>query len=62
MSANLLDRDEAATLFSIGYWGAPDTLPETVRARELNQRIRRPLAEFVFTERWGETAPLVAKA
>ena len=52
---------EAVTMFSIGYLGDPETLPETVRARELGQRIRRPLSEFVFTERWGETAPLVAK-
>jgi len=52
---------EAVTLFSLGYLGDPATLPETVQARELAQRSRRPLAEFVFSERWGETSPLVVK-
>ena len=52
---------EAVTMFTLGYLGDVASLPETVRAREGAARVRRPLTEFVFTERWGETSPLVAK-
>lgn len=52
---------EAVTMFTLGYLGDPAALPETVQARELAQRIRRPLTEFVFTDRWGETSPLLRK-
>ncbi|MCX6047144.1 MAG: nitroreductase family protein [Chloroflexi bacterium] len=52
---------EAVTMFTLGYIGDADSLPETVRARELATRVRRPLTEFVFTDQWGETSPLVLK-
>jgi nitroreductase len=52
---------EAVTMFALGYLGDPSTLPETVRARELAARTRHPLTDFVFTERWGETSPLVRR-
>ncbi len=52
---------EAVTMFTLGYLGDAASLPETARARELGARIRRPLTEFVFTERWGETSPLLTK-
>jgi len=50
---------EAVTMFVLGYLGDLAALPETGRAREMAQRTRRPLTEFVFTERWGEISPLV---
>ena len=45
---------EAWTAFAIGALGDPDTLPEDLRARELAERQRRPLAETVFGRRFGE--------
>jgi len=51
---------EAVTMFTIGYLGDPDSLPEKNRTSELAPRVRRPLAEFVFSKGWGETSPLVA--
>ena len=55
------EEHEAVTMFTVGYLGDLTALPETVRARELAQRVRRPLTEFIFTERWGETSPLVKR-
>lgn len=50
---------EAATMFAIGYQGDPATLAERHRESELTARTRRPLREFVFSERWGVTAPVL---
>ena len=36
------------TGLAIGYAADPGVLPESLRARDLAQRTRRPLAEFVF--------------
>lgn len=47
------------TFLAIGKLGDPETLPETLRARELAERQRKPLESFVFGERWGETSPLL---
>src|SRR5262245_17873117 len=48
------------TGLAIGYAADPGGLPENLRGRDLAQRTRRPLAEFVFGGRWG-TAPALAK-
>jgi len=48
---------EPATILAIGYPGDPEILPEDLRERELAQRSRKPLAEFVFGGEWGK--PLV---
>lgn len=50
---------EAATMFAIGYQGDPENLPERQRESELTARTRRPLREFVFSEQWGVTSPLL---
>lgn len=50
---------EAATMFAIGYQGDPESLPERQRESELTARTRRPLREFVFSEQWGVTSPLL---
>lgn len=47
------------TGLAIGYVGDPATLPERLRERDLAPRQRKPLAQFVFSGRWGETAPVV---
>ena len=41
---------------AIGYAGDPDTLPDDLREMELALRDRRPFGEFVFADRWGQSA------
>lgn len=53
---------EPCAMIAVGYPGTLDFLPEKLRQRETAPRSRKPLPEFVFTERWGEPSPLVAKA
>ena len=50
---------EAVTMFALGYLGDPNSLSERNRESEGAPRTRRPLAEFVFSERWGESAALL---
>ncbi len=52
---------EAVTMFALGYLGDPSTLNDRQRESEAAPRTRRPLAEFVFSERWGESAPLLTR-
>jgi nitroreductase len=52
---------EPAAMIALGYLGEPDTLPEKLRVRELAPRTRKPLAEFVYTGRWGSPSPVVTK-
>jgi nitroreductase len=51
---------EPVAAMAIGYPGDPQSLPEKLRDRELAQRTRKPLSEFVMTGGWGHTAPFVA--
>lgn len=44
---------------ALGYPGDPQSLPERLSKRELGPRERRPLAEFVFSGRWGQTSSIV---
>ncbi len=44
---------EPVVVFTVGYPGKPDELPEDLRTRELAPRTRKPLESFVFTEQWG---------
>jgi len=53
------EHTRALTALAIGYLGAPERLPEGMRARDLMPRSRRPLREFVFAERYGEPSPLL---
>jgi nitroreductase len=46
------------TALAIGYAADPSVLPENLRGRDLAQRTRRPLAEFVFGDQWGTAADL----
>jgi nitroreductase len=50
---------EPIAAFVIGYPGDPESLPETLRQRELAARERKPLASFVMEGRWGKTASFV---
>jgi nitroreductase len=44
------------TGLAIGYPADAASLPETLRARDLAPRDRKPLAEFVFSGKWGTAA------
>jgi nitroreductase len=46
------------TGLALGYPGDPAALPEKLRDRDRARRPRKPAAEFVFTGRWGATAPV----
>lgn len=50
---------EPVAAIALGYPGDPQSLPEKLKQRELALRERKPLAQFVFTGRWGKTSPLI---
>jgi nitroreductase len=53
------DGYEAWTGLAIGYLGDSSALPESLKARDLAPRQRRPLGEFVFTGKWGTASPII---
>ncbi len=53
---------EPVAAIALGYPGEADSLPESLRDRELAPRSRKPLEEFVFAGRWGRSAPLATRA
>ena len=50
------DYDPVA-IIAIGYSGDPALLPERLRAREAQPRIRKPLTEMVYSTEWGQPSP-----
>lgn len=50
---------EAWTGLAIGYQGDPTTLPDGLKERDLKPRQRKPIEQFVFSGKWGNTSPLV---
>lgn len=50
---------EAWTGLAIGYQGDPTTLPDALKQRDLSPRQRKPLEQFVFSGKWGNSSPLV---
>jgi len=48
---------EPVAAMAIGYPGEADSLPEALRQRELAERARKPIADFVFSGDWGSAAP-----
>ncbi len=50
---------EALTVISVGYLGDPLSLPGKLKERELQERKRKDLSEFVFSGKFGETSPLI---
>lgn len=46
----------AVVVIAVGVLGSPDLLPEDLAAREVAPRVRKPLSELVFTDRWGSPA------
>jgi nitroreductase len=49
------DYDPVAVI-AIGYPGDPAVLDDRLRQRELNPRVRRPIADMVFSGQWGLSA------
>ena len=50
------DDFEVVTGLALGYLGDPDSLAEPMKTTELEARVRKPLAEIVFTSTWDEPA------
>ncbi|WP_243791036.1 nitroreductase family protein [Saccharopolyspora gloriosae] len=44
---------EPVVAIAVGRLGSSDRMPDRLREKEHAPRSRRPLAELVFTERWG---------
>jgi nitroreductase len=55
------EHSEAWTGMVIGYQGDPMTLPDALKERDLAPRQRKPLAQFVFSGKWGNPSPLLLK-
>ena len=51
-------RYDPVTMIAIGYPGHPDSLPEELRAKDLAPRQRKPIREFVFRGKFGQSAGL----
>jgi nitroreductase len=52
------EHSHALTALAIGYLGEPSSLPGSLGERDLAPRVRKPLAEFVFGEQYGEASPI----
>jgi nitroreductase len=52
---------EPIAAFAIGYPGDHNALPENLRERELGDRTRKPLTEFVMSGGWGQPAPFLRR-
>lgn len=50
---------EAVTAIAIGYEGDASFLTPELRNRQLAERSRRPLEEFIFSERWGNRSKIL---
>ncbi len=50
---------QPVTMIAVGYLSQPDGLPDPPRERENAPRRRKPLEDFVFTGRWGETSAVL---
>jgi len=51
-------RHDPVTMIAIGYPGHPDSLTEELRAKDLAPRQRKPIGEFVFSGKFGQSAGL----
>ncbi|HXH67588.1 MAG TPA: nitroreductase family protein [Candidatus Limnocylindrales bacterium] len=52
---------EPISAFTVGYPGDPETLPDTLRQRELAPRERKTLDSFVMSGHWGNPASFLQK-
>jgi len=54
------EHSQALTGIAIGYLGDGADLPEKRRLLDTSPRTRKPLAEFVFTGKWGKSASILS--
>jgi nitroreductase len=47
---------EAVTAVAVGYLGDANLLPEDLRQRETAPTTRKPITDFAFEGKWGQTA------
>jgi nitroreductase len=50
---------EPVAMIAVGYPGDPALLSDGLRAREAQQRVRKPLTEFVYSATWEQPSPLL---
>ncbi len=50
---------EPVAMMAIGYPGDPALLPDRLRAREGQPRVRRPVTEFVYSTMWRQPSSLL---
>lgn len=53
------DEWEPGAAIALGYPAQEHEVPENLKERENTPRVRKPIEEFVFTGKWGQTSPLV---
>lgn len=58
---NIPEGSEPVDVIAIGYVGDLDALPDDLREQELERRARKPLTDFVFSDRWGNASQLVTE-
>jgi nitroreductase len=51
---------DPVAMMAIGHFADADTLPEDLRDRERQPRVRKRLGEFVYGGAWGEPADLLS--
>ncbi len=44
---------------SVGKIDSPDSLPDDLKARELTERVRKTLEQFLFSEKFGNKSNLI---
>jgi nitroreductase len=50
---------DPVAMIALGYPGDPAVLADYLREREIKPRERKPIGDFVFSTKWGQTSPLV---
>jgi nitroreductase len=53
---------DAWTAIAIGYKGDSSKLPDGLKARDMAERQRKPLSQFVFTGKWAQPSRFVLKS
>ena len=50
---------EPVAMMAIGYPGDPALLPDRLRARETQPRVRKPVTEFVYSATWEQPSTIL---
>jgi len=52
------ERWDPVAMIALGHPGDPHDLPEEIQRKDLTPRQRKPIAEFVYSGKWGEPGGL----